>query len=109
MTDIAKPHIAHVKFKMNGRREKIELFHEIMSLCDHDWPWGSMRRRDTAMVCGTCQGYIYLQPMIGEDEMKALAKQINETALIDGHLKLTVKSYNKDCPAIKGEKKEVTA
>lgn len=88
------PEMAHVKLKLSGTSAKIELFHYTLSKLDPDWPWRSELGWKAEKFCPTCGGAIYINPNFSADDVRALAKQIDDSPRGGGGLKLKIKRFN---------------
>ena len=88
------PEQAHVRLHVAGSSTKIEMFHYILAKLDPDWPWRPDNHYDPNTQCAVCQGYIYPNPTINADGLRALAKQVDATNRASGGLKLKIKKFN---------------
>jgi hypothetical protein len=84
----------HVKLKMSGSNDKQALLHFILGDMDRDWPWNPKPNGHTT-ICGDCGGGIYQNPYFEAQDIKALGKQINDTNIIPGNLKVKIKRFCK--------------
>jgi len=84
----------HIKLKISGNEEKITLFHWILGDLDRDWPWNP-KANGHLKICPDCEGGIYINPYFAAEDVKALAKQLNDTGLVNGNLKVKIKRYCK--------------
>jgi hypothetical protein len=87
--------------KVVGNDAKVAAFHFVMGILDPDYPWApaQMRRSPSAnLLCPVCNALIYYLPSLTPQEIKALAKQINDNTQIAGHLKVKVMMFNVKCP-----------
>lgn len=98
---------AHVRFKTTGSHEKREFFDFLMARIDSDYPFPpeslvliSEGRRKTQPTCSTCGGKKWPRPIWGPEEVKRLAKQVNQCKELPGHFGLRVKRWEREdkCP-----------
>lgn len=93
---------AHIKLKGQGSPEKYRLFCYMAGVLDLDFPYAladQRRHPGEDLRCGTCGGMIYRTPGLSVDNLKDLARQVDETNRVPGHFKLKIKqfTYNPDC------------
>jgi hypothetical protein len=91
---------AHLRLKTSGNIEKIKCFHWILAKLDPDYPYApaSMRRYPNLVTCDLCHGAVYYSPMLTPEQMKYVGRQVHDSLMIQGSLKVGVKMYNKHCP-----------
>jgi hypothetical protein len=105
VTSSMLPEAAHVKLKMVGAARKVELFHWMLACLDPDWPWKAENGYTPLKHCGACAGAIYPQPNFTANDIRNLAKQIDQSTRIAGGLRVDIKKYNVQarCTKVAGE------
>jgi hypothetical protein len=84
--------VAHMHLKVNGSKEKWDLFYRALHALDLDFPM------DPDLKCTKCNRRIYKDPVLTENDIRDLARQINDYKGLSGNLKIKLKNFNFDCP-----------
>jgi len=66
----------HFRFQLKGTRNDVDMFHAILNMVDHDYPFDPYRNhRDPLSKCKKCGGYYWKSCNITPDQIKKAAKQ----------------------------------
>ncbi len=87
----------HLRLKVTGNVKKVHLFHWICGYFDMDYPFAPedvARNPNTPKeICTVCKGTVWPIPSLSREQLESIAKQVQETALLPGYLKVKVKSW----------------
>lgn len=79
----------HMKLKFKGAAQKIALFNHILRQYDCDWPL----TRKSPPICDVCGGVIYRAPRFGPEHIIGLSRQVAQTKLLPGWMKMKIKRF----------------
>jgi hypothetical protein len=82
----------HLMLRQSGSIEKIEFYNFLMEKLDKDWPFKQFESK----LCHVCGGGIWFSPRFNIDQLKLLARQVNELATLRGHFKIKIHCWGKD-------------
>jgi hypothetical protein len=67
----------HMKFKLDGTSEQIDLFHAMIAASDKDYPLDPFRSQwRKIMKCSKCEGWIWRMCLCGPSDLARAARQV---------------------------------
>jgi hypothetical protein len=80
----------HLRYTLRGSKDKQSLFHAMVKQVDRDYPTPS---EHNSLACVACGGVKYCNPFFTARDLRALARQINDSTEDNGHLKIKIHQW----------------